>query len=96
VLKANGALVVKVRLSAGARVRVRLLRRTVGGAAHRIVLHTVGAPVTRTLKAGRRTVTLSPPRLRAGRYVVRVSILSAATGPTTRNILLRVKPVATA
>ena len=86
-----GRITVKVRLSAAARVRVTLLRRTLKRAPRRVVLRRVGAPVTRTLKAGRRTVVLTPAKpLAVGRYVVRVRILTAAAGPATRSIALRV------
>ncbi len=87
-----GAIAVKVRLSAGARVRVTLLKRTLRGTPRRVVLRTLGPPVTRTLKAGRRTVTLTPrARLAVGRYVVRVKILTASTGPATRAVALRIR-----
>lgn len=87
-----GKLRVRVRLSAAARVRVSLLRRTVRLKPRRVVvLRTAAAAVTRTLKAGRRTVVLTPPKaLAVGRYVVRVRILGAAAGPATRSIALRV------
>ncbi len=87
-----GRVRVTVRLSASARVRVKLLRRTVARNPRRVVLRGVGAPVTRTLAAGRRTITLPRASLAVGRYVVRVRILSAAGGPATRTVGLRVKP----
>lgn len=87
-----GRLRVTVRLSSDARVRVSLLRRTVRLTPRRvIVLRTAAPAVTRTLKAGRRTVVLTPPApLRLGRYVVRVRLLSPAVGPATRNLALKV------
>lgn len=89
-LTTKGTLIVRLRLSENATVRVRLFRRTRAGGSGRIVLRKVGAPVTRTFAAGRRTVTLRPSALRAGRYVVRVRILSLSSGPATRVVVLKV------
>lgn len=86
-----GTITVKVRLSADARVRLRILRRTLQGRKHRVVFRAVGKPVTKTLKAGRRTITLTPKALAVGRYVVRVRILTAAAGASTRTVGFRVK-----
>jgi len=87
-----GKVRVVVRLSAKARVRVSLLRRTVRAKPRRrIVLGNVARPVTRTLGAGRRAIVLKPRRrLARGRYVVRVRILSPAAGPKTRSRSLKV------
>jgi hypothetical protein len=92
VLTKAGTIRVKVRLSANARVRVRLLRRTVRSAPRRVVLRSIGTPVTKTLKAGRRTIILTPSRpLRPGRYVVRVRILGKAAGPSARTVGFRIR-----
>lgn len=87
-----GKVRVVVRLSAKARVRVSLLRRTIRTKPRRrIVLRNVARPVTKTLGAGRRIVVLTPRRrLARGRYVVRVRILSPAAGPKTRSRTLKV------
>jgi hypothetical protein len=52
----------------------------------------LGARLTKALKAGRRTVTLAPDRrtLTAGRYVVRVRILTRAAGPRVRTVAFRI------
>lgn len=93
VLTRKGTIRVTLKLSAAARVRVTLLRSVKRPKApRRTVLKAVGSPVTRTLKKGTRTVVLTPRRsLAVGRYVVRVRILSAAAGPRTRSVALRVR-----
>ena len=80
-----------LRVTAAARVRVTLLRRTVRGTPRRVVLRRIGAPLTRSLTAGRRTITFTPVRrLAPGRYVVRVRFLTPVTGPVTRSAAFRV------
>ena len=93
VLTKRGAIRVTLKLSAAARVRVSLLRSVKRlKPPRRTVLKAVGAPVTRSLRKGTRTVVLTPKRpLAVGRYVVRVRILSAAAGPRTRSVALRVR-----
>ena len=92
-LTKKGAVRVTLKLSAAARVRVSLLRSVKRlRPPRRTVLRTVGSPLTRRLGRGTRTVVLTPRRpLAAGRYVVRVRILSAAAGPRTRSVALRVR-----
>lgn len=86
-----GAVRVALRVSAAARVRVTLLRRTVRTGPRRVVLRRIGAPLTRSLTAGRRVITFTPARrLAAGRYVVRVRFLTPVTGPATRSAAFRV------
>lgn len=94
VLTKAGRVRVTLRLSAEAKVRVSLLRRTVRTTPRRkVVLRTAAPAVTRTLAAGRRTVLLTPRRtLAPGRYVVRARILGAAAGPALRTLTLRVAP----
>jgi Tol biopolymer transport system component len=72
-------LTVRFRLAADARVTVSLLRRTVKKRPRRkIVLTTVGRPLTRSLRAGQRTVVITlRKRPAAGRYVVRVRARAA-------------------
>jgi len=90
----KGRIVVSMRLSAAARVRTQLLRRTVRvftrAPKRRIVLRGVGRVVARSLRAGNRTVTVTPPKLRKKvRYVVRVRATSTA-GATTRTVAITV------
>lgn len=86
-----GAVRVALRLSARARVRVTLLRRTVRTGPRRVVLRRIGAPLTRSLTAGRRAIVFTPARrLPAGRYVVRVRFLTPVSGPVTRAAAFRV------
>jgi Tol biopolymer transport system component len=86
-----GAVRVALRVSAAARVRVTLLRRTVRTGPRRVVLRRIGAPLTRSLTAGRRAIVFTPARrLAAGRYVVRVRFLTPVTGPATRSAAFRV------
>ena len=89
----KGKIVVTMRLSTAARVRTQLLRRTVKifrkAPKRRIVLRSVRA-VTKNLNAGRRTVIVTPPKLRrAVRYVVRVRATSAA-GVAIRTVAITV------
>lgn len=84
----RGRIIVTLRLSAAATVKVSLLRRTVRRltrpARTKIVLRRVGAGVTRKLGPGLRAVRLPRRRLVPGaRYVVRVRVISAG-GTTTR------------
>ena len=89
----RGRVVVKLRLSAQARVRVRVLRRLVGPRPSRtVVLRGIGAPVTRVLAAGAHTLRLKPPSTTAGRYVVRVRILGGAGAAATRTDGFRIPP----
>jgi hypothetical protein len=55
------------------------------------VLRRIGAPLTRSLTAGRRTITFTPARrLAPGRYVVRLRFLTPVAGQVTRSVPLRV------
>ena len=86
-----GAVRVSLRVTAAARVRVTLLRRTVRATPRRVVLRRIGAPVTRSLTTGRRTITFTPARrLAPGRYVVRLRFLTPVAGQVTRSVPLRV------
>lgn len=92
----RGRLVVRVTLTANARVSVQLLRRTVKTTPRkRVVLSGATKPVIRSLLAGTRLVKLTPPKkLRAGSYVVRVRVVSALDGASVRTSgILKVKPV---
>jgi methionine-rich copper-binding protein CopC len=92
----RGRLVVRVTLTANARVSVQLLRRTVKTTPRRrVVLSGATKPVIRSLVAGTRLVKLTPPKkLRAGSYVVRVRVVSALDGASVRTSgILKVKPV---
>ena len=86
-------LTVRFRLAADARVTVTLLRRTVRlKPRRRVVLSTVGRPLTKALKAGQRRVVLTlKKRPAAGRYVVRVRARAGALTATTTTAL-RVAP----
>lgn len=86
-------IVVKLRLSAQARVRLKVLRRIVGPKpARKITLRGIGTPVTRVLAAGAHTIRLKPPSRKAGRYVVRVRIIGAAGAAGTRTDGFRILP----
>jgi hypothetical protein len=77
-------IVVRVSVSARARVRFTVLRRVVRTAPRRVTLVRVGRPVVKTLKPGRRIVTLTPPSRRPGRYVVRAQIVGGRGAAATR------------
>ncbi len=86
----KGKVVVTLRLSTAARVKAQLLRRTIKvfrkAPKRRVVLRTVGRAVTKTLNAGTRSLTLTPPKLRRkARYTVRVRATTTA-GTTTRTV----------
>ena len=86
----KGRIVVSLRLSTAARVKAQLLRRTVKvfkkAPKRRIVVRSVGRAVTKTLTAGKRTITLKPPKLRRkAKYVLRVRATTTA-GTTTRTV----------
>ena len=86
----KGKIVVTLRLSTAARVKTQLLRRTVKvfkkAPKRRVVLLSVGKAVTKTLTAGKRTITVTPPKLRRkAKYVVRVRATTTA-GTTTRTV----------
>lgn len=90
----RGRIVVTLRLSAAATVKVATLRRTVRRLRRptrtRVVLRGVGRGVTRALGPGLRTIRLPRRPLVAGaRYVVRVRVISAA-GATVRSTTLRI------
>ncbi len=90
----RGRLVVRLTLSANARVSIQLLRRTVVSTPRRrVVLSGANTPVIRSLAAGRRLVRLArPKRLRPGFYVVRVRVLSPRqTGAVRTSRVLTVK-----
>ncbi len=92
----RGRLVVRVTLTASARVSVQLLRRTVKTKPRRrVVLSGATRRVTRSLVAGTRLIRITPPRkLRPGSYVVRVRVVSSLPGASVRTSrVLRVKPV---
>jgi hypothetical protein len=81
----RGKLVVRVTLTANARVSVQVLRRTVRAKPRRrVVLQGVAKPVTRSLLAGVRLIKLTPPKLKAGTYVVRVRVVSDLAGASVR------------
>lgn len=91
----RGRLVVRVTLTANARVSVQLLRRTLKTKPRRrIVLSGVSKPVIRSLAAGTRLIKLTPPKkLKPGTYVVRVRVISSLAGASVRTSgILRVKP----
>lgn len=76
---------VKLNLTEQARVRFTVLRRTVKLKPRRtVVLNRVGRPVLKTVKAGLRTVKLTPPTRVAGRYAVRMQIVGASGAASTR------------
>ena len=80
----RGKLVVRVTLSANARVSVQVLRRTVRTKPRkRVVLSGVAKPVTRSLLAGVRLIKLAPPK-KVGSYVVRVRVVSDLAGASVR------------
>jgi hypothetical protein len=82
---AGRRIVVKLSLSAQARVRLTVLRRTVGPKPRRAVtLRRVGRPVVKLVKAGPRTIRLAPPSRTAGRYAVRVQIVGGTGAASTR------------
>lgn len=90
----RGRVVVRVTLTANARVSVQILRRTVKTKPRkRVVLSGFTKPVTRSLLAGTRIVKLTPPRkLTPGTYVVRVRVVSALAGASVRTSgILKVK-----
>ena len=82
----RGRVVVRVTLTANARVSVQILRRTVKAKPRkRVVLSGFTKPVTRNLAAGTRLVKITPPRkLVPGTYVVRVRVVSALAGASVR------------
>jgi Tol biopolymer transport system component len=82
----RGRLVVRLTLSANARVSIQLLRRrVVSTPRRRVVLSGANRPVIRSLAAGKRLVRLArPTRLRPGGYVVRVRVLSPQRGGAVR------------
>jgi Tol biopolymer transport system component len=78
-------IVVKLRLSAQARVRFTVLRRTVTLRPRRAVVERrVGKRVVKRVKAGPRTVKLVPPSLKPGRYAVRAQIVGTTGAKFTR------------
>jgi hypothetical protein len=86
----KGKVVVTLRLDTAARVRAQLLRRTVRvfkkAPKRRVVLLSAGKAVTRNLAAGKRTITVKPPKLRRkARYTVRVRATTTA-GTTTKTV----------
>ena len=86
----KGKIVVSLRLSTAARVKAQLLRRTVKvfkkAPKRRVVLRSVGKAVTKTLAAGTRTITVTPPKLRTkAKYTVRVRATTTA-GTTTKTV----------
>lgn len=90
---AGRRIVVKVRLSAQARLRLTVLRRTVGPAPRRAVtLRRVGRPVVKLVKAGPRTLRLALPSRAAGRYVVRVQIVGGTGAASTRTDPFVIRP----
>lgn len=89
----KGRIVVKLRLSARSRVRVKVLRRLVGPKpARKIILRGIGTPVTRVLAAGAHTLRLTPPSTKVGRYAVRVRIIGAAGAAAARTDGFRILP----
>jgi len=92
----RGKLVVRVTLTANARVSVQVLRRTVRTKPRkRVVLRGVAKPVTRSLQAGTHLIKLTPPKLKVGAYVVRVRVVSDLAGASVRTSgVFTVKPKA--
>lgn len=85
----RGRPVVRLRLGTTSRVRFLVLRRAARpGAPRRAVLVRVGRPVVRGLRAGVRSVRLPGPRLRPGRYVVRVQVIAPRGVPRREGRLL--------
>jgi hypothetical protein len=81
----RGRIVLKINLSARARVRFTVLRRTAGPPPRRrVALRRVGTPVLKVVKPGRRIVRLAPPTRVPGRYAVRVQIVGATGRAATR------------
>jgi hypothetical protein len=81
----RGRIVLKINLSAQARVRFTVLRRTAGPPPRRVVsLLRVGPRVLKVVKPGRRIVRLVPPTRAPGRYAVRVQIVGATGRAATR------------
>ncbi len=86
----KGRIVVSLRLSTAARVKAQLLRRTVKvfkkAPKRRVVVRNVGKGVTKTLAAGTRTITVTPPKLRKKvKYTVRLRATTTA-GTTTKTV----------
>ena len=92
--RSRGKLVVRVTLSATARVSVQVFRRTIRTTPRRrVVLRGVAKPVTRSLNAGVRLIKLSRPKLKVGTYVVRVRVVSDLAGASVRTSrAIRIRP----
>ncbi len=90
----RGRLVVRLTLTANARVSVQLLRRTVVTKPRkRVLLSGATKPVIRSVAAGTRLVKITlPKKLKPGSYVVRVRVVSSLSGASVRTSpILKVK-----